>query len=187
MKNNLANMICLDLFLANKNKQDYALLKELLTPSKSITTPIISFDFYIDFFTEEIKNATRKKDIYAVKDFATKFKWTNNFNEIFKNQTFDAIVLTNKKQEIIWVNDGFKKMTGYSKNYAINKTPSFLQGENTCEKTKTLIRKKINTNKPFKEIILNYKKDKTPYKCEINFYPLTYKNTTHFMALERAL
>jgi len=187
MKNNLANMMCLDLFLADKNKQDYALLKEQLSPSKSIKLPIISFDLFINYFTNQINNALRRKDINTLKEFANKFQWTNNLEEILNNQTFDAIVLTNKKQEIIWVNDGFKKMTGFDKNYALKKTPSFLQGLNTSKETKEKIKSKIATNKPFKEIVLNYKKDKTQYKCEINIFPLHHKDTTHFIALERAV
>ncbi|WP_405608474.1 PAS domain-containing protein [Polaribacter sp. Asnod1-A03] len=187
MKYNLANMMCLDFFLANKNEQDYAVLKQDLNPSKSIKLPIISFDLYINSFEEEVNNTTRKNDINRVKEFATKFQWTNNLDEIFKNQSFEAIVITNKKQEIIWVNDGFKKMTGFNRNYAFNKTPSFLQGIDTSKKTKAEIKRKLSENKPFKEVVLNYKKDKTPYKCEINIFPLYYKNTTHFIALERAI
>ena len=78
-------------------------------------------------------------------------------------------------------------MTGYTKTFALKKTPSFLQGKNTCAVTRNRIRNKILANEPFKEIVLNYKQDKTPYKCEINVFPLSHKNTTHYIALERAI
>ena len=104
---------------------------------------------------------------------------------IFSEHDFEAIVITNRHQKIQWVNNGFTKMTGYSKKYAINKRPTFLQGKLTSDKTREVIRKHIHANKPFKEIIVNYRKDKTPYKCEISVFPLYNEKTTHFVALER--
>jgi transcriptional regulator with PAS, ATPase and Fis domain len=187
MKNNLASMMCLDLFIASQEEREFNAIKELLTPLKSIHAPIIGFDFYIDYFSTEMNKLNRKKDISIIKDFANKFQWSNNLDEIFKDEIFETIVLTNKKQEILWVNEGFKKMTGFSKSFALKKTPAFLQGVNTCKKTSTRIREKIRLNKPFKEIVLNYKQDKTPYKCEIKVFPLTYKDTTHYIALENAI
>jgi limonene-1,2-epoxide hydrolase len=187
MKNNLASMMCLDLFIASQEEKEYDALKDLIAPLKSIQAPIIGFDFYIDYFATEMDKLNREKDISIVKDFADKFQWVDNLDEIFKDETFETIVLTNKKQEIIWVNEGFKKMTGFSKSFALKKTPSFLQGDNTCKATSIRIRDKILENKPFKEIVLNYRQDKTPYKCEIKVFPLSYKDTTHYIALENAI
>ncbi|RCS27996.1 PAS domain-containing protein [Polaribacter sp. WD7] len=187
MKNNLVNMKCLDFFVASQSQQNYDAIKHLLIPSNSIQLPILSFNFFIDNFSSEIQKLNRKNDINMVKHFAKKHKWENNVDEIFENERFEAIVITNSKQEILWVNNGFKKMTGYNKNDSLHKTPSFLQGTNTCQTTKSRIRKKLQKNEPFKEIVLNYKKDKTPYKCEIKVYPLSYLETTHYIALERAI
>jgi PAS domain S-box-containing protein len=187
MKNNLASMMCLDLFIASQEVEDYTAIKDLITPTKAIQVPLIGFDFYIDYFSSEIEKLNRQRDIKIIKDFAHKFQWIDNLDEIFKDEVFETIVLTNRNQEIIWVNEGFKKMTGYSKSFAIKKTPSFLQGTNTCKATSSRIKKKINENKPFKEIVLNYRQDKTPYKCEIKVFPLSYKDTTHYIALENAI
>ena len=187
MKNNLVNMMCLDFFISSQDEQDYSTTKNLITPSNEIQTPIISFDFYINSFTTEVNKLNRKRDINSIKEFSNKFQWNDNLDEIFKGVAFETIVLTNEKQEILWVNDGFKEMTGYTKTFALKKTPSFLQGKNTCAVTRKRIRNKILANEPFKEIVLNYKKDKTPYKCEINVFPLSHKNTTHYIALERAI
>ena len=187
MKHNLANMMSLDFFIASQDEQDYTAIKPLLTPSESVQLTTTSFGLYIDYFSDEMNKVSRRNYIDMIKEFAAKFQWTNNVDEIFKNEAFETIVLTNNKQEIVWVNSGFKKMTGYSKNFALKKTPSFLQGTDTCEETKTRIRKKISINKPFKEIVLNYRQDKIAYKCEIKIFPLTYKNTTHYIALENTI
>ena len=187
MKKNLSNMMCLDFFVASQNEKDYNAIKDLIAPSEVAKLPLISFDLYSDYFFTEMNKLSRKNDINTVKELAAKFQWINNIDTIFKNQTFETILLTNKKQEIIWVNDGFKKMTGFNKGFALNKTPSFLQGADTCSKTRTRIRKKILVNKPFKEIVINYRKDKTSYKCEITVFPLSYKNNTHYIALENVV
>lgn len=187
MKNNLASMMCLDLFITSQKEEDHNAIKNLITPTKATQAPIIGFDFYIDYFSTEIEKLNRQKDINIVKDFADKFNWVNNLDEIFKDEVFETIVLTNKKQEIIWVNEGFKKMTGFSKSFALKKTPSFLQGASTCKETSARIKGKILRNKPFQETVLNYRQDKTPYKCEIKVFPLSYKDTTHYIALENAI
>ena len=179
--------MCLDFFVSSQDEQEYSTIKELIIPSNAIQAPITSFDFYINSFSTEINKLNRLRDINSIKEFSNKFQWNDNLDEIFKDVEFETIVLTNEKQEILWVNDGFKEMTGYTKTFALKKTPSFLQGKNTCAKTRKRIRNKICTNQPFKEIVLNYKQDKTPYKCEINVFPLSYKNTTHYIALERAI
>jgi limonene-1,2-epoxide hydrolase len=187
MKNNMASMMCLDLFITSQEEEDHNAIKNLITPTKTTQAPIIGFDFYIDYFSTEIEKLNRQKDINIVKDFADKFNWVNNLDEIFKDEVFETIVLTNKKQEIIWVNEGFKKMTGFSKSFALKKTPSFLQGASTCKETSARIKGKILRNKPFQETVLNYRQDKTPYKCEIKVFPLSYKDTTHYIALENAI
>jgi hypothetical protein len=45
----------------------------------------------------------------------------------------------------------------------------------------------LNSNflEPFTEVITNYRKDKTPYKCEVKIIPLYKEKVTHFLAIER--
>ena len=52
---------------------------------------------------------------------------------------------------------------------------------------KELNSQNIKLNKPFTDIVINYKKDKTPYRCEIKVFPLFTENTTHYIALEKAV
>lgn len=179
--------MCLDLFLSSQSEERYKEIEQHITPSESIKFPLKSFALYADYFSAEMNNLDRENDINMLKEFASKYNWSDNLDSIFKNEDFEAIVLTNKKQEIIWVNDGFKEMTGFNKKFALKKTPSFLQGANTCETTRDRIRKKIKLNIPFIGTVINYKKNKTPYKCEIKIFPLFSENTTHYIALEKAV
>lgn len=180
-------MMCLDLFLSSQNEEHYKAIEHHVTASEAITYPLKSFCLYADYFSTKMHNLNRLNDIITVKKFASKFNWNQNLDTIFKNEDFEAIVLTNKKQEIIWVNDGFKEMTGFHKKFALNKRPSFLQGEKTCKKTRDRIKKTIQLNEPFTGTVINYRKDKTPYKCEIKIFPLFSENTTHYIALEKAV
>ncbi|WP_439128392.1 PAS domain-containing protein, partial [Polaribacter sp.] len=180
-------MQCLDLFLSTQTKKEYGQIKHLLTPSDAIKLPLQSFDFYTNFFQSEMEKITKQNDVKTVQKFAKQFNWKNNLELIFKKEDFEALVITNKNQEIIWVNDGFKKMTGYSKNFAKDKKPSFLQGKQTCEATRKRIRKSLQNDKPFKEIVINYREDNTPYKCLLNVFPLYNEETTHYIALEKAV
>ncbi|MFD2567511.1 PAS domain-containing protein [Pseudotenacibaculum haliotis] len=185
MKNSLSKMACLDLYLSKLSKEEYDAINLEEEDYKEKIMPLISWDVFEESKLKRLEAIERKTDIDIIKSFAKEHKWKNDLDLIFSKHDFDAIVITNRYQKIQWVNNGFTKMTGYSKKYAINKHPSFLQGKLTSDKTKESIRKHINANKPFKEVIINYKKDKTPYKCEISVFPLYNNKTTHFVALER--
>ena len=62
-------------------------------------------------------------------------------------------------------------MTGYNSEEIMGKSTKIFQGILTSEITKTNIRQAINHKLPFKEIILNYKKDGSTYLCEIEAIP----------------
>ena len=96
-------------------------------------------------------------------------------------------MLTNASKKILWVNNGFTEMTGYSKPQTINRNPSFLQGENTSEEVKKRIREKIQNEEPFIEEIINYRKNGSEYNCEVRIFPLSGNSSMHFLALERAI
>lgn len=185
MKANLSNMMSLDIFLNSLSTEDYN--KTRLSINDSNTIPLISSDIYLSFFSSLLNKATINKDIDALDQLSKNHHWTNNIESILKNNNFDSLVVTNTSKKIIWVNDGFAKMTGYSKKYALHKTPAFLQGEKTQESSKNKIRTKINSQKPFKEVVWNYKKNKSAYKCELYIFPLRNleNKITHYLALEK--
>lgn len=148
--------------------------------------PLLCWDIYSQHYFSMLKDSKREQELIKIKSLAKKLNWKNDINALFENENFEAIVITDVQQSILWVNKGFTDMTGYSKNYALNKTPKFLQGEETSAKSIKKIRTQLDANKPFRAIITNYKKDKSPYKCEVKIFPLFSNNEiTHFLALER--
>jgi PAS domain S-box-containing protein len=147
--------------------------------------PLLSWDIFINFYFENLRQFEKKSDRESINKLAKKFNWKNNIDSLIDENEYEAIVITDMRQKIIWVNNGFTEMTGYPKNFALDKRPTFLQGEATSEETKAKIREHLRKDIPFKEVIINYKKDKTPYKCEVQIIPLVGEKTTHYIALER--
>ncbi len=187
MKNNLADMMSLDIYLFNLTNEEYKKIKHKIGAPKFKPMPLLSWDIFMNGYQKSMIKAKKKMELEKVLSFAKRFNWKNDLNLAFYENDYEALIITDKHQNIIWVNDGFTSMTGYSKKFAINKTPKFLQGEKTSLDTKNRIKEKILKDKPFKEIIVNYKKDKTTYNCEVKIIPLYNKNTTHFIAFERQI
>ncbi len=105
---------------------------------------------------------------------------TNNQESIYTSELtnkiyqydYDALVLTDISQNILWVNDGFKNMTGYTKKFAIGKKPSFLQGEKTSTIVKKQLRESLAFNHTYCGSIINYRRNGELYLCQITILPI---------------
>jgi PAS domain S-box-containing protein len=97
-----------------------------------------------------------------------------------------AIVLTDAQRKIIWVNDGFTKMTGYSLPEVVGKKPSILQGPASEPSVIERIRKCLDREIPLKENITNYRKNGESYTCKLVVHPIFSSNgdLTNFIAFE---
>ncbi len=185
MKKDLAKMRCLDIYLSRLSSEEYQKIEPLIQPTGQKVMPLLSWDIFSERYFDKLANNKKRKDWKLIEKLAKEFHWENDLEEIFRENNFEALVLTDLNQRIIWVNEGFSSMTGYSKQFAKNKTPSFLQGEKTAKDTKEKIARALKRDTPFTEVIVNYKKDKTLYKCEVKIFPLYHHKTTHFLALEK--
>jgi PAS domain S-box-containing protein len=180
MKYNIQNMKGLDLFLANLNGEQYSSLKEDLQQDIFTNIGLLSWglkDFY--------EGSDEIKDIYAMNALAESYNWNVNVEKLLQQYNYESLVITDADKKIIWVNEGFSRMTGYSKEFALNKTPRFLQGSDTSERTRGRIRSKILKNEPFKDVVINYRKDQSKYKCELRIFPLQNQDATYYLALEK--
>lgn len=185
MTNKLINMMCLDIYLSSLNELELKAL-DLNSNFKSVGgMPLLSWDLYSDQHFHQLREFKRNQDILKIKDLAQTLNWTSDINKLFKNEKFEAIIVTDLRQNIIWVNDGFTEMTGYSKKEALHKTPQFLQGPKSCNIVKERIRIGLSGIEPFTEVISNYRKNQEIYECEVKIFPLYNDKTTHFIALEK--
>ncbi len=101
----------------------------------------------------------------------------------------DQIVLiTNDRQEILYVNPAFTKVTGYSGEEAQGRTPRFLQGADTSQATRMALREAIAAGRRGHAEILNYRKNGEPFWLELSVVPVPGEAggaPTHWIAIER--
>ena len=185
MKYDISEMMSLDIFMSSMAHTDHNKIKPHINQKKMNPVPLMSWDILSQNYFGTLTKLKIESDIKMVKLFAEKAKWKNEIDAIFEENDFHALIITDIEQKILWVNNGFTEMTGYSKKFTLNKTPHFLQGLDTLPETKTRIRKKLNNLEPFTQVITNYKKDNSPYKCHVKIIPMYNENVTHFLAIEK--
>ncbi|MFV1885055.1 MAG: PAS domain-containing protein [Balneola sp.] len=85
------------------------------------------------------------------------------------SHTHNGVVIANSKGRIEWVNKAYTSLTGYTLADCIGQKPGdLLQGKDTDLKTVDRIRENLKNRIPFREEILNYKKDGTPYWVKLD-------------------
>lgn len=89
--------------------------------------------------------------------------------------------------KIVYVNHAFTRLTGYSPEEVIGKTPSILQGSATSAETRARIRQALDLGQSIQVEILNYGKSGQEYWLDLNIVPLRDGQgiITHFVAIER--
>jgi PAS domain S-box-containing protein len=98
-----------------------------------------------------------------------------------------AVILTDAEKKIIWVNDAFLYISGYTLFEVLGKGPGdVLQGQNTCKETINLISKSLKKQQAIETTILNYRKSGEPYLCHLAIHPVVndQKILTNFIAFE---
>jgi PAS domain S-box-containing protein len=105
----------------------------------------------------------------------------------------DAVLITEAEPieqpgpAIIYVNDAFTQMTGYSREEVIGKNPRFLQGENTSRKELDKLKAALKNWENCEIELINYKKNGEEFWVNISIAPMA-DNTgfyTHWIAIQR--
>ncbi len=102
-------------------------------------------------------------------------------------RTSNAVVITDAERRIVWVNDGFERMSGYSADEVRGRLPgSLLQFEGTDPQTIASLRAALNARQGFRGEILNRGRHGRCYWLDIDIQPLVDDagNLTGFMAVE---
>lgn len=120
----------------------------------------------------ELDMTTVSKESY--KKLALVAKYTDN-----------GVVITDSKGRIDWINDGFTRITGYTFDEVIGKSPgSLLQGELSDPETVQLMRDAIAQKRGFDVEIINYSKAGIPYWVAIETRPILEDGEVKFIAIE---
>jgi two-component system cell cycle sensor histidine kinase/response regulator CckA len=98
-----------------------------------------------------------------------------------------ASPLSESGPEIVFVNEAFERITGYSPQEVIGRTPRILQGPESDPSTLARLRHALERAEPVREEIVNYTKAGVPYWVELDVAAVRNDagELTHFVAVER--
>lgn len=107
-------------------------------------------------------------------------------------QANESIVITSAELDkpgpkILFVNPAFTKMTGYTAEEIIGKTPRILQGPKTDRSVLNRLRRSMSQGQIFHGETINYHKDGTEYNVELSCSPIQNEcgEITHFVSIQR--
>lgn len=105
---------------------------------------------------------------------------------------YDSILITELNLEkpgpkIVYVNDGFTKMTGYTPDEVIGKTPRILQGPKTDRAILDRLKRRLIEGQAFFGHSINYRKDGSEFINQWDIHPLLNREgeVTHWVSYQR--
>ena len=107
---------------------------------------------------------------------------------VIKN-THDSVMITlaTKALPIIYVNEAFTKMSGYTSEEVIGKSPKILQGTKTDSAQLNHVREALANWKPSEATVLNYRKNGEEFWINFSISPVfnDVNEVTHWISIER--
>ncbi len=103
------------------------------------------------------------------------------------SRTDNAVMITDPRGHIEWVNHGFTRVTGYRLNEVAGRKPgTFLQGPDTDPATVAQVRAAVAAGQGVRAEIKNYAKDGRPYWLAMDIQPVRDPagRITNFIAIE---
>jgi PAS domain S-box-containing protein len=114
-----------------------------------------------------------------------------NLLEAAIRNDYDSILITELNLDkpgprIVYVNDGFLKMTGYTREEVIGQTPRILQGPKTDRKVLDKLKKSLEVGGSFFGQTINYRKDGSEFVNQWDIHPLLDRdgNITHWVSYQ---
>lgn len=102
----------------------------------------------------------------------------------------DGIVVAEQEGDeniLIYVNQGFERLTGYSADEILYRDCRFLQNEDRDQPALDNIRKALAEGRPCREVLRNYRKDGTLFWNELSITPMYDEDDklTYFIGVQK--
>ncbi len=91
--------------------------------------------------------------------------------ELLSKHTESLLMFTDAERRIVWANEAFTRVTGYSLDEVVGKNPRFLQGPDSDPRTVARMRQAIHSGVGVKVQLMNYRKSGEPYFVSIEIIP----------------
>ena len=138
-----------------------------------------------DEFGYAIRMVGAMKDVSSQKEEETHLKLL----ESVITNTNDSVMITeaNPDHKIIYVNEAFSRMTGYTAEEVIGKTPKMFQGPNTDRTILENMKASISNWQTFEATLINYKKNGEEFWLNLSITPIENEKGeyTHWISIER--
>ena len=126
----------------------------------------------------------------------TKGKRNDKYQKLINSVAEDskhAIIITeaepldNPGPRILYVNEAFTKLTGYSSEEALGQSPRFMQGEETDTHALKKLKQDLKQWSPCKAELINYKKNGEKFWVELDIVPVKNNDgyVTHWISIQR--
>ncbi len=162
--------------------QNIAIMNDLKDFLKKNSKDEESFSELMKFVEKTIQETLQEKDEYQKR---------LKLLERAISSDYDSIVITTLDLEepgpkIVYVNDGFTKMTGYTREEAIGQTPRILQGPKTDRAVTDKLKDRLKEGQSFFGHTVNYRKDGTEFINQWDIHPLTDEDgeITHWVSYQ---
>lgn len=102
----------------------------------------------------------------------------------------DGIVVAEQEGDetiLIYVNQGFERLTGYSSDEILYRDCRFLQNDDRDQPALAVIRRAIDEGRPCREVLRNYRKDGSPFWNELSITPVfdEHDQLTYFVGVQK--
>lgn len=102
----------------------------------------------------------------------------------------DGLVIAEKEGDdtiLLYVNDAFERLTGYSEEEILYQDCRFLQGDDREQDARHVIREAIESNQPCRARLRNYHKDGTLFWNELSITPIinAEDGLTYFIGIQK--
>lgn len=147
--------------------------------------PLNCWDFFPSYYDAYCKSMA---DVAALSTLSKKLSWKLQID--FAEHIFTkkhVLVVTDKALKILYTTENSFQLSGYLPKEVIGKSPKIFQGKKTCPVKSAEISHAVQKGICFETVLVNYRKDGTPYNCWIKGQPIKNKNgdIVNFIAYEK--